>query len=137
MPANAHTNTHRCFPVNWNRPGHAERTDWFHKYVVETVTLSDRISSNTDQLLSYEYLDGAGWHHDTSEFTPNDKRTWNEFRGFGKVRVRQGKPGDPAGPVSLSEQRFYRGMNGDKQPGGGVRSTAVTCRQPGPNLRLC
>jgi RHS repeat-associated protein len=126
MPADAHTNAHRCFPVTWNRPGHAERTDWFHKYVVDTVTLSDRISSNTDQMFSYDYLDGAAWHYDTSEFTPNDKRTWNEFRGFGKVRVRQGKPSDPAGPVTMSEQRFFRGMNGDRQaPAGGTRTVEV------------
>ncbi|MEH1129520.1 RHS repeat-associated core domain-containing protein [Micromonospora sp. CPCC 206061] len=126
MPANAHTNTHRCFPVRWSRPGQAERTDWFHKYVVETVTLADRISSDTDQLFTYEYPDGAAWHYDTSEFTPDDKRTWNEFRGFGRVRVRQGKPGDPAGPITMSEQRFYRGMNRDREaPAGGARSVVV------------
>ncbi|OZV74304.1 hypothetical protein CA850_30290 [Micromonospora echinospora] len=126
MPTEAHRNTHRCFPVTWSRPGHAERTDWFHKYVVETVTVGDRISSSTDQVFTYEYLDGAAWHQDTSEFTPPDRRTWNEFRGFARVRVRTGASNDPAGPVSLSEQRFYRGMHGDPQPGGGTRSVTVT-----------
>lgn len=126
MPTDAHRNTHRCFPVTWSRPGHAERTDWFHKYVVRSVTVSDRISSSTDQVSRYEYLDGAAWHQDTSEFTAPAKRTWNEFRGFARVRVRTGAADDPAGPVGLTEQRFYRGMHADPQPGGGTRSVTVT-----------
>ncbi|MEO3746564.1 RHS repeat-associated core domain-containing protein [Plantactinospora sp. B5E13] len=126
MPTDPHSNTQRCFPVTWSRPGHDDRTDWFHKYVVSTVTLSDRISSSTEQVYAYEYLGGAAWHHDTSEFTPADKRTWNEFRGFAQVRVRQGVPDDPAGPVSRVEQRFHRGMHGDRLPGGGTRSVTVT-----------
>ncbi|TDC48656.1 type IV secretion protein Rhs [Jiangella ureilytica] len=125
MPANAHTNTLRCYPVTWNRPGFAERTDWFHKYVADTVTISDRISSSIDQRIAYEYLDGAAWHYDTGEFTPEAKRTWNEFRGYARVRVRQGREDDPAGPVSMSEQRFHRGMHGDRLPGGATRSVLI------------
>lgn len=126
LPANAETNTRRCFPVRWNKPGLPERTDWFHKYVVTQVTQSDRISSNPTQLESYEYLGGAAWHYDTSEFTPADKKTWNEFRGFGKVRVRTGTPDDPSGPVTLVEQRFHRGMNGDRaRPDGGTKPVEV------------
>ncbi|MFJ8580885.1 RHS repeat domain-containing protein [Micromonospora sp. NPDC093277] len=114
MPANAYTNTLRCFQATWARPMHAPRTDWFHKYVVETVTLSDMVSANMEEVLAYQYLDGAAWHYDTSEFTPADKRTWNEFRGYGKVRIRHGTRNDPAGPVSMSDERYYRGMDGDR-----------------------
>lgn len=131
MPVHAHTNHLRCFPVTWSRPGHAERTDWFHKYVVRTVTVGDRISSSIDQQTSYEYLDGAAWHYDTSEFTPQDKRTWSEFRGFQRVRIRTGSDDDTSGPVTLSEQRFYRGMHGDRLPGGGTRSVVVTDSEGG------
>ena len=113
MPGGAQGNTLRCFPVTWARPGGAERTDWFHKYVVDTVTVSDRISSNVEEKYAYTYLGGAAWHYDTSEFTPNDKRTWNEFRGFAQVQIRHGQSNDPAGPITLSEQRFYRGMGGE------------------------
>ncbi|MGN9907459.1 RHS repeat-associated core domain-containing protein [Phytohabitans sp. LJ34] len=118
MPAKPESNTLRCFPAIWAKKDHAERTDYFHKYVVESVTQSDRLSTFSEQVTSYEYLGGAAWHHDTSEFTKDDKRTWNEFRGFGRVVVRTGKPGDPSGPIGKTEQRFYRGMHGDKLPSG-------------------
>ncbi|MFB9904405.1 RHS repeat-associated core domain-containing protein [Allokutzneria oryzae] len=118
MPVNPETNTLRCFPAKWAKKDFSERTDYFHKYVVEEVVQSDRISANTEQVSGYTYLDGAAWAYDDSEFTKEEHRTWNEFRGFRRVHVRQGKPGDPSGPVTLTEKRFYRGMNGDKQPGG-------------------
>jgi RHS repeat-associated protein len=121
MPANPESNTLRCFPARWVKENWAERTDYFHKYVVASVVQSDRLSTSTAHVTTYEYLDGAGWHWDTSEFVPQDKKTWNEFRGFGRVRVRTGSPDDPAGPVSMVEQRFYRGMDGDKLPNNGTR----------------
>src|SRR5262249_42513413 len=30
MPASPETNTLRCFPIRWSRPGEKERTDYFH-----------------------------------------------------------------------------------------------------------
>jgi RHS repeat-associated protein len=125
MPANAHTNTLRCFPVTWAKPGYAERTDYFHKYAVAQITQSDRIGSSSEQVTRYEYLDGAAWHHDTSEFTKDKNRTWNEFRGYGRVRIRTGMPQGESGPVEMAEQRYFRGMDGDPQPGGGKRTVTV------------
>ncbi len=130
MPANPETNTLRCFPVRWNTSAGAERTDYFHKYVVAAVASSDRISANPEQQVSYEYLDGAAWHYDDSESTPNDKRSWNEFRGYAKVRIRGGLPNDPSGPVTLTQRRFYRGMDGDHLPSG-TRSVTLTDSQGG------
>ncbi len=124
LPANPETNTKRCFPMRWAKKDFSERTDHFHKYVVEQVVQSDRIAANAEQVTRYEYLGGAAWAYDKSEFTKEDKRTWNEFRGFGRVRVRKGVPNDPSGPVTMTEQLFYRGMDGDKQPNG-TRSVAV------------
>ncbi|MGI5499139.1 RHS repeat-associated core domain-containing protein [Lentzea sp. CA-135723] len=118
MPANPETNTLRCYPAKWQKKDFAERTDYFHKYVVEEITQSDRISSSTEQVSRYSYLGGAAWAWDDSEFTKDDRRDWNEFRGFGHVEIRQGRPNDPAGPVTMTDKRFYRGMNDDKQPGG-------------------
>lgn len=127
LPANAETNTRRCFPVRWQKQDQAERTDYFHKYVVDHVISTDRISSNIEQETRYEYLDGAAWHYDTSEFTPASKKSWNEFRGFGKVRIRTGRSDDVTGPVAMTEQRFYRGMHGDRaNPDGGTKSVTVT-----------
>jgi RHS repeat-associated protein len=111
-------NTLRCFPLRWNKKNHEPRLDYFHKYVVDRVTQSDRMSANKQQVTSYEYLGGAAWHFDTSEFMKEDKKTWNEFRGYGKVRVHSGTDDDPSGARTMTEQRFHRGMNGDKNSSG-------------------
>ncbi|SFR26774.1 intein C-terminal splicing region/intein N-terminal splicing region/RHS repeat-associated core domain-containing protein [Lentzea waywayandensis] len=126
MPANPETNGLRCYPVKWAPPLGAEREDYFHKYVVESVTTSDRVAASAEQIVRYEYLDGAAWRRNQSEFTKDDKRTWNEFRGYGRVRVRTGHDGDAAGPVTMTEDRFYRGMHGDKLPNNGTRTAKVT-----------
>ncbi|WP_170232087.1 RHS repeat-associated core domain-containing protein [Saccharothrix saharensis] len=112
MPASAESNTQRCFPVTWTKKDFAERTDYFHKYVVASVTTSDRFGANAMQKVSYEYLDGAAWHFSRSEFTPADRKTWDEYRGYARVKVRTGLPTDTSGPTTLAEERFYRGMGG-------------------------
>ena len=130
LPTNPESNTLRCFPQRWTKKDLAERTDYFHKYVVAEVVQSDRLSTSTQQVTRYEYLDGAAWHWDMSEFAKDDKKTWNEFRGFGRVRVRTGVSDDPAGPITMTEQRFYRGMNADRLPAG-TRTAAVTDSEGG------
>jgi RHS repeat-associated protein len=112
MPADAKTNTLRCFPQEWSTKNHTPRTDYFHKYVVASVTQSDRISSSTEQVTSYSYGDAA-WHYNMSEFMQNDKRTWDEFRGFGEVTVRTGITGE-SGPGGKIKHWYYRGLNGDQ-----------------------
>ncbi|MET0136315.1 MAG: polymorphic toxin-type HINT domain-containing protein [Kibdelosporangium sp.] len=127
LPENAWTNTKRCFPVTWNKKDHVARTDYFHKYVVASVVQSDRLSTSPAQVTSYEYPDGAAWHWDRSEFTKEDKKTWNEFRGFGRVRVRNGTERDPAGPVTMTDQLFHRGMDGDRlNRDGGAKPVVLT-----------
>ncbi|MFC4851874.1 polymorphic toxin-type HINT domain-containing protein [Actinophytocola glycyrrhizae] len=123
MPEHAHNNEQRCFPAKWTPPFAPERTDYFHKYVVSAVSTHDGVAGTLADETSYEYLDGAAWHWDTSEFVKEDKKTWNEFRGYSRVRVRHGTTDD--GPRTMSEQRFYRGMHGDKQPSG-TRPATVT-----------
>ncbi|MEU7825934.1 RHS repeat-associated core domain-containing protein [Catellatospora sp. NPDC049133] len=126
MPGSPETNTKRCYPVKWTPPGGNERTEYFHKYVVAEIVESDRYDGTSEQRTAYDYLDGAAWHWETSEFSNEDRKTYGEFRGFGRVRVRKGAQSDPAGPISEVEQRFYRGMDGDRLPGGQQRSIKVT-----------
>ncbi|MEV8373450.1 RHS repeat-associated core domain-containing protein [Kribbella sp. NPDC056861] len=126
-PAHPESNTLRCFPARWKKTkDYAERTDYFNKYVVASVAQSDRLGTNPQQVTSYEYLGGAAWHYSQSEFTPPDKKTWDDFRGFAKVKIRTGTSNDPAGPVTMTEQRFFRGMNGDRAtPTGGTKPAAI------------
>ncbi|MBB6567807.1 RHS repeat-associated core domain-containing protein [Kribbella sandramycini] len=132
LPYKPETNTKRCYPVSWNQDQHAERTDHFHKYVVGHVSTMDLKGTNPEQTTYYEYLGGAAWHYDTSEFVAADDKTWNEFRGYGRVRIRSGETDNPSGPPSLTELRFYRGMHGDRAgPDGGTKSESVADSENG------
>lgn len=121
VPASPHTNDRRCFPATWADETHAEQTAWFNKYVVSGLVISDLISSSIEQQLQYRY-DGAAWRYDTSEFTPPDKRNWNEFRGFSRVTTIAGDPEDESGPQTRTDTHYYRGMDQDRlNPEGGRR----------------
>ncbi|PRY40479.1 RHS repeat-associated protein [Umezawaea tangerina] len=124
VPA-AESNTLRCYPVKWAKKNFAEQTDRFQKYVVEKITESDRISANPVQETRYSYLDGAAWAWDDSELTKDDHRDYNVFHGFKRVQVRKGVAEDPSGPVTLTEERYYQGMNGDRLPSGTRQAQVV------------
>ncbi|MEV4315643.1 RHS repeat-associated core domain-containing protein [Actinocrispum sp. NPDC049592] len=129
MPA-PENNKLRCYPVKWAKKDFAEQTDYFQKYVVAKVTESDRISADQEQVTTYNYLDGAAWAWDDSEFTKDDHRNYNVFHGFRKVEIRKGVTTDPSGPVTKTEERYYQGMNGDHMPSG-TRSASVTDSENG------
>ncbi|MCW6004372.1 hypothetical protein K1W54_07215 [Micromonospora sp. CPCC 205371] len=125
LPANPEHNTKLCYPVRWTPPGlTTERTDWFQRHVVSEVDQLDRLGTGVPVTTRYEYHDAA-WHYDTSELTEDAKRTWNEFRGFGRVRVFRGADEDQSGPVTMTETRYHQGMDGDTLPGGGTRTRTV------------
>ncbi|WP_052684780.1 DUF5615 family PIN-like protein [Lentzea aerocolonigenes] len=126
MPASPETNDKRCYPSKWTPKNGAEREDYFHKYVVESITTSDRAATSAEQIVRYEYLDGAAWRRSQSEFVKDEKKTYNDFRGYGRVRVKAGKDGSLTEPVTMTEDRFYRGMHGDKLPNNGTRTAKVT-----------
>ncbi|MFF5230211.1 RHS repeat-associated core domain-containing protein [Dactylosporangium sp. NPDC000521] len=118
------TNTSLCYPVYWTREGFTDPTlDWFHKYVVTEVTEQDPTGGSPPETTRYEYLDGGAWHFDDSELVKAKHRTYGQWRGFGRVRIREGSGTDLK---TLSETIYYRGMDGDKLPGGARRSASVT-----------
>ncbi|WP_067140463.1 RHS repeat domain-containing protein [Microtetraspora malaysiensis] len=120
------TNTKRCFPVKWTPAGYENPTlDWFHKYVVAQVIQSDRTGKAPDALTTYEYLDGAAWHYDDDDGMTKEKyKTWSQWRGYGRVRVRTGGIGDLR---SQTEKLFLRGMDGDRlNPSGGVKKVTIS-----------
>ncbi|MBP2327184.1 RHS repeat-associated protein [Kibdelosporangium banguiense] len=110
----AETNTKRCFPVRWVPAQGDVINDWFHKYVVRQVDLTDRVGGGATQVTKYDYVGGAAWHYNNDPLIPADHRTWSQWRGYGKVVVRNGDPGPSKSVVEgKTEYLYYRGMNGD------------------------
>ncbi|WP_307675012.1 polymorphic toxin-type HINT domain-containing protein [Streptomyces sp. V4I2] len=123
MPASPESNTMRCFPQYWTPKGALNPVkDWFHKYVATEVREEDLVTDSPAKVTSYEFLGGAGWAYDDSEFTENKHRTWSQYRGYERVRTRQGGGDDVK---QLTEHRYFRGLHGDKLPSG-TRSSTVT-----------
>ncbi|MEV0821404.1 RHS repeat domain-containing protein [Nonomuraea rubra] len=122
VPA-ADKNTRRCFPQRWAPPNEAEVTDWFHKYLVTQTVEVDRVAGSPNVVTDYEYLDGAGWHYADNILVKPEHRTWADYRGYGRVRVREGDGQDTK--RTLTEFRYFRGMHGDKLADGSRRSAQV------------
>ncbi|MFC8198591.1 polymorphic toxin-type HINT domain-containing protein [Streptomyces sp. NPDC057298] len=124
MPAAPESNTMHCYPQYWTPKGALNQVkDWFHKYLVTEVTEEDLVTDSPAKVTSYEFLGGAGWAYDDSEFTENKHRTWSQYRGYERVRTRLGGGGDVK---QLTEHRYFRGLHGDKLPSGARSSTATT-----------
>jgi RHS repeat-associated protein len=116
MPANVHTNSMRCYPTWWTPQGNPDPVqDWFHKYVVTDVSEDSRTGGPSISKTHYDYLGGGAWHYDQNVDEDPKRRTWSEWRGYGRVRT---VLGDPAEPRTVSETVHLRGMDGDPQPDG-------------------
>ncbi|MFI1482846.1 polymorphic toxin-type HINT domain-containing protein [Streptomyces sp. NPDC020747] len=123
------SNTTRCFP---QMLGGSDTEDperhWFNKYVVTSVTATDRTGGAPDAVTAYEYLGDAAWHYDDDDGLTKEKyKTWSQWRGYGHVRVRTGGQGGEEAMKSQADSYFLRGMNGDrKDTSGGTKSVSVT-----------
>jgi RHS repeat-associated protein len=123
------TNTKRCYPVRWTPEGYTDPvTDWFHKYVVTTVYEQDNTGGVPPQgsprvVHHYDYLDGAAWHYNDDDGLIDPKnKTWSDYRGYGRVTVTTGDPGEQ----THTQMRYFRGMNGDKaSPTGGTKTVTI------------
>ncbi|MER5972988.1 polymorphic toxin-type HINT domain-containing protein [Streptomyces sp. NPDC002055] len=122
------TNTTRCFPqfIGGSASDDPER-QWFNKYVVDSVTTTDRTGGAPDQVTAYDYKGGAAWHYDDDDGLTKEKfKTWSQWRGYGHVRVQTGGQGGAAAMKSQQDTYFLRGMDGDrKDTGGGTKSVTV------------
>jgi RHS repeat-associated protein len=111
------TNTTRCFPelIGGSSTDDPE-LQWFNKYVVTSVTATDRTGGAPDAVTSYQYLDGAAWHWDDDDgLTKEKNKTWSQWRGYGHVRVMTGGQGGPGAMKSQQDSYFLRGMDGDRK----------------------
>ncbi|MGW4743528.1 polymorphic toxin-type HINT domain-containing protein [Streptomyces sp. NPDC004290] len=116
------TNTRSCYPQYWNINGAEDASvDWFHKYRVLAVTVSDPTGENEAVEQAYEYA-GAAWRHSDSPFTPKNERTWSDWRGYRQVTVYTGAlQTTRSKTVSL----YMQGMDGDKKKDGTIRSVSI------------
>jgi RHS repeat-associated protein len=113
------TNAKRCHPLRWTPEGLTERTDWFNKYVVTEVSESDRTTGFDPEISSVEYVSPPAWRHDEEDgLVPEARKTWSQWRGYERIKVRKGRPGQLR---SLTEMLYYRGMDGDLTATAGVK----------------
>ncbi|MCX4905730.1 RHS repeat-associated core domain-containing protein [Streptomyces sp. NBC_00878] len=115
-------NTRSCYPQYWHiNGGENASVDWFHKYRVQAVMVSDPATNNEPVLNDYDYT-GAAWHHADDPFTPKDERTWSDWRGYRQVTVHTGADQtNRSKTVSL----YLQGMDGDKKEDGTTRSVTL------------
>lgn len=114
---NWHANNRYCFPVYFKPDGQPAGWSVNHKYVTTSVRLHDPTGSAPDQVTSYTY--GApAWAHNDDNVMPASAQTWSEYRGHATVISSDG--------VAVTHELFYRGMFGDKLPGGATRTTQIT-----------
>lgn len=129
LPTQAHDNAMRCYPVRWTPEFHTQPLeDWFHKHVVTSVVETDTTGGGVAVETYYDYSTAGGgtsvlWAFDDTEFTEDEHRTYNMWRGYPQVTTRVG---DPAGQQAVTRTRFYRGMDGQPLPSGGTRSVDLT-----------
>ncbi|MFJ4616743.1 polymorphic toxin-type HINT domain-containing protein [Streptomyces sp. NPDC088812] len=117
-----------CFPAYWNPDPDKETIDWFHKYVVDNVQELPALNGVDAITTTYDYLGDAAWALNQAEFSKKKTRTYDQWRGFARVRTYTGDDSDAAYMSTergMTETRFFRGMDGDPLPGGSTRSVTV------------
>ncbi|MEU3901294.1 polymorphic toxin-type HINT domain-containing protein [Streptomyces sp. NPDC029519] len=109
------TNTRSCYPQYWHINGSENAAiDWFHKYRVTAVGVHDPAAANPAVEHAYTYS-GAAWHHNDDPFTPQDERTWSDWRGYRQVTAYTGAVGTTR---SKTVSLYLQGMHGDKNKTG-------------------
>ncbi|MFJ2110965.1 ricin-type beta-trefoil lectin domain protein [Streptomyces sp. NPDC087850] len=121
-------NTGLCFPVYWHPDSDKETISWFNKYVVDFVEEMPALTGVPSSRTSYEYLDGGAWAFNQAEFSKKKTRTYDQWRGFARVKTYTGEKSTASYQQtarSMSEVRYFRGMDGDPLPKDGKRSVTV------------
>ena len=108
-----------CYPVRWSPDGD-EKTPakaWFNKYVVASVTETDKVTSHSKPVVSKYTYTGPAWAKSDDEFSRPALRTYSDWRGYRQVTVRKGgkatsEVGVPQ-PQSQSTTRYFLGTGGE------------------------
>lgn len=127
LPSAPQSNDRRCYPVWFTPDGEIEPyKHWFHKYVVTAVHEHDRTGGTSPQVVTnYTYLGDPAWRYDDTGNGPANRKTWNQWAGYGKVRTIIG-----AATTATSQRTdalYFRGLDGDREsPTGGTKTVGVT-----------
>jgi RHS repeat-associated protein len=81
-----------CYPVRWSPDGD-EKTPakaWFNKYVVASVTETDKVTSHSAPVVTTYAYSGPAWAKSDDEFTRPAVRTYSDWRGYRQVKVKKG-----------------------------------------------
>ena len=115
-----------CYPVRWSPDGD-EKTpakSWFNKYVVASVTETDKVTSHSKPTVTMYSYSGPAWAKSDDEFTRPALRTYSDWRGHRQVTVTKGSKltSEPGVPQSQSRSvtRYFLGT------GGAVKDSANT-----------
>ncbi|QES10603.1 hypothetical protein DEJ44_12865 [Streptomyces venezuelae] len=119
QPTTAPEDNHgTCYPVRWSPDGEEDKPAlaWFNKYVVHTVTETDKITGVSARITTrYEYSDAA-WAASEDEFVPAALRTHSVWRGYRSVATIKGSRSTESGSAqtqSYSVARYFRGVGGE------------------------
>ncbi|NJP42545.1 RHS repeat-associated core domain-containing protein [Actinacidiphila epipremni] len=124
------TNTTHCFPQAYQPSSDVPvTTEWFNKYVVDSVISTDRTGGAPDMVTRYFYLDDGAWAFADDEGITKEKlKTWSEWRGHAHVRV---ETGGTSGMSTQTDHYFLRGMDGDRSdPADATATRTVTVQDP-------
>ncbi|MEU3567369.1 RHS repeat-associated core domain-containing protein [Kitasatospora sp. NPDC036755] len=120
------SNTTRCFPQMYQPSEESPvTTEWFNKYVVDSVIATDRTGGAPDMVTHYTYLGDAAWHFDDEDGLTKDKlKTWSQWRGYARTRV---ETGGVAAMSTQADHYYLRGMDGDRSdPADKTKKRSVT-----------
>ena len=109
LPPTDATNATRCFHAK-SYEGEVAKDDYFNTYPVKRVTEGDNILATPDVVTEYAYVGGTKWVKSEDEFTKAADRTYSVPRGYYLVQTRKGAATDAK---TLSESRYFRGIDGD------------------------
>jgi YD repeat-containing protein len=118
------SNTDECYPQYFKPEGEAAGWGIFHKYVVTSVKDVDHVGGQPDRVSTYTYLDGAGWHHDEGMLTPDDEKSYGDWRGYDGVQVVEGSGANTERTVTTTS--YFRGMDQNVMEDGTNKSVSLT-----------
>ncbi len=123
-PASPADNEMLCYPVIASDPAKPVemRTEWWHKYVVTSITENDVQLADGQQAqpknTTYVYEGKPAWHYADDDGLVKPKyKTWSQWRGYGSVVT---KVGDSS-RTTRTRTTYFRGMHGDRSSSGGTR----------------